>query len=189
MILEGEWHIPADRRTVWAALNDPQMLKLCIPGCQSLDKLSDTEFASTVRASVGPVSASFRATITLTDIDPGRGYTMVGEGKGGAAGFARGTAKVDLDDEGDGTRLGYRADITIGGKLAQVGSRLIQGTARHMSERFFGCLTEQLGAAGGAPAEGRPPPPATPAMPAARRAVWAVVAIVAVAALAWWLAG
>jgi uncharacterized protein len=188
MILEGEWHIPADRRTVWAALNDPQMLKRCIPGCQSLDKLSDTEFASTVRASVGPVSASFRATITLTDIDPGRGYTMVGEGKGGAAGFARGKAKVDLEDEGDGTRLGYRADITIGGKLAQVGSRLIQGTARQMSERFFGCLTEQLGAAGDA-AAGRPSPPAAPGWPAARKAMWAVAAILAVAAIAWWLAG
>lgn len=146
MMLEGEWHIPIDRWTVWHALNDPEMLRLCIPGCQALERHSDTEFASSVRAAVGPVSATFRAQITLVDIDPGRSYTIVGEGKGGVAGFARGKAKVDLEDDGGSTRLCYRADVSIGGKLAQVGSRLIQGTARKLSEQFFGRLTVELGA-------------------------------------------
>ena len=107
MILEGDTLIPADRRTVWKALNDPEMLRACIPGCQSLEKLSDTEFTSSVRAAIGPVSATFGAKITLTEIEPDRGYTITGEGKGGPAGFAKGGARVELAPEGAGTRLPY----------------------------------------------------------------------------------
>ncbi|MCL4764964.1 MAG: carbon monoxide dehydrogenase subunit G [Hyphomicrobiaceae bacterium] len=189
MILEGEWLIPIDRRTVWRALNDPEMLRVCIPGCQSLEKHSDTEFASSIKAAVGPVNATFHAKIGLTDIDPDRGYTIVGEGKGGAAGFARGKAKVDLEDDGEGTRLSYRAEVNIGGKLAQVGSRLIQGTARKLSEQFFRCLTEELSAGSGKPTPEQPA--ATAAAPSSTNAslVWVVAAILAVAAIGWWFAG
>lgn len=144
MIFEGEWQIPADRAKVWEALNDPEVLRTCIPDCQSLEKHSDSEFESRIRVSVGPVSSVFHAKITLDDIDPERGYTISGEGKSGAAGFAHGKASVALDDEEGGTRLRYRADVNIGGKLAQVGSRLIQGTARKLTEQFFSCLSEQL---------------------------------------------
>lgn len=145
MILEGETLIPADRSKVWEALNDADVLRECIPGCQELEKTSDTDFTSKVRASVGPVSATFGAKISLEDIEPGKGYNIVGQGKGGAAGFARGSARVDLTDEEGGTRLRYTADVKVGGKLAQVGSRLIQGTAKKLSEQFFGNLTEKLG--------------------------------------------
>lgn len=192
MILEGEWHIPVDRRKVWQALNDPEVLRACIPGCQSLEKQSDTEFASSVRASVGPISALFNAKISLTDIEPDRGYTIVGEGKGGAAGFARGKAKVDLADDGEGTRLSYRADVNIGGKLAQVGSRLIQSTARKLSEQFFGSLTERLSPGAAAAAATQPQAPVSAAAPVSwggARLVWILVTIVVLLIVAWWLRG
>ena len=144
MILEGETLIPADRNKVWDALNDPDILRECIPGCQELEKTSEVGFTSKVRASVGPVSATFGAKISLEDIDPANGYKIVGQGKGGAAGFARGEARVDLEDEEGGTRLRYTADVKVGGKLAQVGSRLIQGTAKKLSEQFFGNLATAL---------------------------------------------
>ncbi len=190
MILEGETLVPADRRTVWKALNDADVLRACIPGCQSLEQQSDTDFTASVRAAVGPVSATFGAKITLSEIEPDRGYTISGEGKGGAAGFARGKARVDLTDEAGGTRLRYNADVNVGGKLAQVGSRLIQGTAKKLSEEFFGRLSEQLG--GGATGAGaaRPAEPAAAASgPPARRFLWAGIAVIVVIVIAWWLAG
>ena len=190
MILEGETLIPADRPTVWKALNDADVLRASIPGCQSLEQQSDTDFTASVRAAVGPVSATFGAKITLSEIEPDRGYTISGEGKGGPAGFARGKARVDLTDEAGGTRLRYTADVNVGGKLAQVGSRLIQGTAKKLSEEFFGRLSEQLG--GGATGAGAARPAAAPAAAAAgrpdRRLLWAGIAVV-VLAIAWWLAG
>lgn len=186
MILEGDTLIPADRRTVWKALNDPEMLRACIPGCQSLEKLSDTEFTSSVRAAIGPVSATFGAKITLTEIEPDRGYTITGEGKGGAAGFARGKARVDLHDEVGGTRLRYGADVNVGGKLAQVGSRLIQGTAKKLSEQFFGNLTEELGGSATAPEVLRPAA-STPAGGRDRWLLWGAVIVVVVFAIGWWV--
>ena len=186
MILEGETLIPANRRIVWKALNDPEMLRACIPGCKSLDRQSDTDFTASVRAAIGPISATFGAKITLSEIEPDRGYTISGEGKGGAAGFARGKARVDLEDETGGTRLRYNADVSVGGKLAQVGSRLIQGTAKKLSEEFFGCLSDKLS---GASAPDKAAPPSAPAVAPGRWLVWGALAIVVVIVLGWWIAG
>ncbi len=192
MIFEGDTLIPADRHTVWKALNDPEMLRDCIPGCQSLERQSDTDFTSSVRAAIGPVSATFGAKITLSEIEPDRGYTISGEGKGGAAGFARGKARVDLADEPGGTRLRYSADVNIGGKLAQVGSRLIQGTAKKLSEEFFGALGDRLG--GTSPADG-PMPVAAGRSTAGRndaldrRFLWGALIVVLLVAIAWGIRG
>ena len=134
MQLTGEYLIAAPRQTVWDALNDPEILKQCIPGCDSLEMTSDTQMTATVTAKVGPVKATFKGAITLSDIDPPNGYTISGEGKGGAAGFAKGGAKVALEDaDGGGTLLRYEVDAMVGGKLAQIGSRLIDATAKKMS--------------------------------------------------------
>jgi len=194
MILEGDTLIPADRRMVWKALNDPEMLRACIPGCQSLERQSDTDFSSSVRAAIGPVSATFGAKITLSEIDPDRGYTISGEGKGGAAGFARGKARVDLEDEKGGTRLRYSADVNVGGKLAQVGSRLIQGTAKKLSEDFFVALSERLG---GTPAAAEVAGASADAAGAAarragaagRRLLWGGLIVVLLIAVAWGIGG
>ncbi|MEI2807315.1 SRPBCC family protein [Albidovulum sp.] len=185
MILEGDTLIPADRRTVWKALNDPEMLRDCIPGCQSLERQSDTDFTSSVRAAIGPVSATFGARITLSEIEPDRGYTISGEGKGGAAGFARGKARVDLEDEPGGTRLRYTADVNIGGKLAQVGSRLIQGTAKKLSEEFFGSLSDRLGAAPAAASDAAAGTIGRTGAPASRLLRVAGLVVVLLALAAW----
>lgn len=199
MIIEGESSIPVERLRVWQALNDPEVLRRCIPGCQSLEQLAENEFATKVRASVGPISATFNAMVTLTDMEPGRGYTIVGEGKGGAAGFARGQARVDLEDEERGTRLRYKADVNVGGKLAQVGSRLIQATARKLSEQFFGSFVEALSAdaprpqaqavPAAVPSASVSPPSSSPAPAAGRWMAWGAAAVVLAAALGWWMTG
>jgi uncharacterized protein len=137
MEMNGERRIPAPREAVWARLNDPETLKDCIPGCQGVEKTSDTEFTAKVRAKVGPVSANFAGKVTLSDLDPPHGYTITGEGTGGVAGFARGGAKVTLDEEDGETVLRYGVEAQVGGKLAQVGSRLIDGVARKMADDFF----------------------------------------------------
>jgi len=143
--IKGEYSIPASREEVWAALNDPDVLKQCIPGCEEIEKLSDTEMTAAVTAKVGPVKAKFKGKVTLSDLDPPNGYTISGEGQGGAAGFAKGGAKVVLAADGQGTVLTYDVDATVGGKLAQIGSRLIEGTARKMADQFFSAFTELLG--------------------------------------------
>ncbi|MCG8649802.1 MAG: carbon monoxide dehydrogenase subunit G, partial [Pirellulales bacterium] len=142
MQMTGEYRIEAARETVWAALNDPEVLKACIPGCEELEKTSDTGFAAKVKAKVGPVSAKFAGAVTLSDINPPESYTISGEGKGGAAGFAKGGAKVRLDEDGSATLLHYEVDATVGGKLAQIGARLIDGTAKKMADDFFGKFAE-----------------------------------------------
>jgi carbon monoxide dehydrogenase subunit G len=139
MEMTGEFRIPAPRERVWQALNDPEVLKQAIPGCQTIDKVSDTEFTAKVRAKVGPVSATFGGKVSLSDLDPPKAYTISGEGNGGVAGFAKGSAKVKLDDESDeATVLRYDVQAHVGGKLAQIGSRLIDATSRKMAEDFFG---------------------------------------------------
>jgi carbon monoxide dehydrogenase subunit G len=138
MEMQGERRIPAPRQAVWEKLNDPEILKQCIPGCESVDKLSDTEFTAKVVARVGPVRANFTGKVTLTDLNPPQGYTISGEGQGGVAGFAKGSAKVALEEEGSETVLRYGVQAQVGGKLAQIGSRLIDGTARKMADDFFG---------------------------------------------------
>jgi carbon monoxide dehydrogenase subunit G len=137
MEMHGELRIPAPRQQVWEKLNDPETLKSCIPGCESVDKVSDTEFTAKVVARVGPVKASFTGKVTLTDLDPPVGYTISGEGSGGVAGFAKGSAKVALDDAGSETVLRYGVQAQVGGKLAQIGSRLIDATSRKMADEFF----------------------------------------------------
>jgi carbon monoxide dehydrogenase subunit G len=151
MELTGEQRIEADRTKVWDALNDPDVLKQCIPGCEALEKVSDTEFNADVTAKVGPVKAKFKGHVTLSDLDPPNGYTLSGEGKGGAAGFGKGEAKVTLEDDGDATILRYEVEAKVGGKLAQIGSRLIDGTARKMANEFFSTFNDIVSE--GAPAE------------------------------------
>lgn len=137
MEMHGELRIPAPRAAVWEKLNDPETLKSCIPGCETVDKVSDTEFTAKVVARVGPVKASFSGKVTLTDLVPPQSYTITGEGTGGVAGFAKGSAKVSLDDAGAETVLRYGVQAQVGGKLAQIGSRLIDATSRKMADDFF----------------------------------------------------
>jgi carbon monoxide dehydrogenase subunit G len=137
MDMTGEERIGASREAVWAALNDPEILKQCIPGCESLDKVSDTEMTAKVKLQVGPVSARFSGKVTLSDVDPPNGYRIAGEGSGGAAGYAKGSAVVRLAEDGTGTILRYEAKADVGGKLAQVGGRLIDATARKLAGEFF----------------------------------------------------
>ena len=133
MEMSGEQIIAAPRQAVWDALNDPEVLKACIPGCDSLEKTSDTDMTATVTAKVGPVKAKFNGSVTLSEIDPPNGYRISGEGKGGAAGFAKGGAQVTLSDSNEGgTVLRYTVDATVGGKLAQIGSRLIEIGRAHV---------------------------------------------------------
>jgi carbon monoxide dehydrogenase subunit G len=137
MEMHGELRIPAPRAEVWEKLNDAETLKSCIPGCETVEKTSDTEFTAKVVARVGPVKATFSGKVTLTDLDPPAGYTITGEGTGGVAGFAKGSAKVALDDVGAETVLRYGVQAQVGGKLAQIGSRLIDATSRKMADEFF----------------------------------------------------
>ena len=144
MEMTGEFRIPAPRQRVWEGLNDPEVLKQCIPGCQALEKVSDTEFNGRVIASVGPVRATFGGKVTLSDLNPPQSYTISGEGSGGVAGFAKGGAKVNLAEDGAATVLTYAVQAQVGGKLAQVGSRLIDGVARKMANDFFGRFAETV---------------------------------------------
>src|SRR5689334_114320 len=151
MDIKGEYRIAAPRDKVFAALNDPEVLKASIPGCESLEKLSDTEMTAKVRLRIGPVSAAFSGKVTLSDIDPPNGYRISGEGQGGVAGFAKGGAVVKLTEEGSDTVLTYDVDAQVGGKIAQIGARLITGTAKKLADQFFGKFAEAVGA----------PPPVT----------------------------
>lgn len=144
MEMTGENRIPASREKVWAALNDPEILKASIPGCQSLEMTSDTEMTATVQAKVGPVKATFKGHVTLSNIDPPNGYTISGEGKGGVAGFAKGGADVKLTPDGDGTLLAYKVNAQVGGKLAQIGARLIDATAKQMADQFFAAFSANV---------------------------------------------
>jgi len=137
MEMSGEYKINASREKVWEALNDPEILKQSIPGCEEIDRKSPTEMSAKVTAKVGPVKAKFSGEVELTDLDPPNGYRISGEGKGGAAGFAKGGANVTLEEDGAGTLLKYEVDAQVGGKLAQLGARLIDGTAKKMAGQFF----------------------------------------------------
>jgi hypothetical protein len=144
MDMTGERRIPAPRETVWQALNDPEVLKASIPGCESLEKLSDTEMKATAAVRIGPISARFAGNVQITDIDPPVGYTIGGEGQGGVAGFAKGGARVHLADEGQGTLLSYEVHAQVGGKIAQLGARLIDASARQMADAFFDRFSAQV---------------------------------------------
>lgn len=145
MKLTDEQTIPADHDRVWAGLNDPEVLKLCIPGCEAIRKTSDTSFEARVTVKVGPVKARFTGSVELVNLDPPRSYTIQGSGQGGIAGFAKGKADVTLATTGPSeTMLRYDVDAQIGGKLAMLGSRLIDSTARSMAQKFFDKFVELM---------------------------------------------
>lgn len=147
MILQGERLIPATPETTWAALNDPETLKACIAGCESLERTGDDEYLATVAMRVGPVNARFKGRLKLQNVVPPTSYTIAFDGQGGAAGFGKGSADVQLSPDPGGTRLGYTAKAQIGGKLAQVGSRLIDSAAAKIAEDFFKAFESRLSAA------------------------------------------
>ena len=148
MDINGEQRIPAPQQTVWDALNDPEVLKACITGCESVEKVADNQFTARVTMAVGPVKAKFTGDVTLSDIDPPNGYTITGKGSGGAAGFGKGSAQVALTPDGDGTLLRYTAQASVGGKLAQIGQRLVDSAARKMADEFFTSFNALLTARG-----------------------------------------
>ncbi len=137
MTMTGEVQLPASREVVWAKLNDPAVLKSCIPGCEELNVSGENQFEAVAKMKVGPVSARFKGRVTLSDLDPPNGYKISGEGEGGVAGFAKGGATVGLTDKEGGTLLSYNVDAQIGGKLAQLGQRLINGAAKKLADEFF----------------------------------------------------
>ena len=144
MEIKGEYQIASRREQVWAALIDAEVLKECIPGCESLEQISDTEFAAKIIVAIGPVRAKFNTSLTLENVQAPESYTLVGSGKGGVAGFGRGRADVRLDETDGVTQLTYSADFKVGGKLAQVGSRLVLGATRKMAKEFFGNFSHRL---------------------------------------------
>ena len=182
--------VPAPPSAVWAALNDPAILKECLPGCESLERAGDNAFQAVMATRVGPVSARFTGRVTMSDIDPPNAYTLHFEGQGGAAGFARGEARITLAPEGERqTSLHYAAKAQVGGKLAQIGSRLVDGAAAKMTDDFFTRFVERVGApAGSAPAAAASVPAAALAPPGG--SAWiryaAIIAIVVVLAALYW---
>jgi uncharacterized protein len=137
MEMKGEQLIPAPQQVVWDALNDPEVLRACVPGCESIEKSGDNEYQVLMVARVGPVSAKFKGKLTLADINPPSSYSISFEGQGGAAGFAKGSAQVKLSSEGAHTKLSYEVKANVGGKLAQIGSRLVDAAARKVADDFF----------------------------------------------------
>jgi len=166
--ITGTYELEADRQKVWEALNDPAVLRACIPGCESLDKTGENELTATVTAKVGPVKAKFNGSVELKDLNPPESYRIEGSGKGGAAGFAKGGADVRLDArDGGGTVLSYEVDAQVGGKLAQIGSRLIDGTAKKLADQFFSNFREHVETPGDSSAPVEPEETAAPAQPVA----------------------
>ena len=181
MEITGEYRIPASRQIVWDALNNPQMLRLSLPGCKSLEQTGVNEFTATVTAKIGPVSATFKGKVELSDLDPPNGYTLSGRGQGGPAGFAKGSAQVRLLTDGDATILRYSAEVDIGGKLASVGSRLIGGVATKLADEFFGSFGRAI-TGGEAASEAQALPQAAraaAALPAAQPAIQPIAPAVA----------
>jgi len=146
MDMSGERRIPAPREKVWAALNDPEILRSSIPGCETMEKLSEHELKATAAVRIGPISARFSGKVQLLDLDPPNGYRIAGEGQGGVAGFAKGGATVKLTQDGDGTLMAYDVKAQIGGKIAQLGARLIDATAKQMADAFFDRFAATVGA-------------------------------------------
>lgn len=145
MDMTGSVRIPAPRQAVWDGLNDPAVLGRCIPGCEQIERQGDDVFTARVTAKIGPVSAKFTGKVTLRDIDRPNGYTLAGEGQGGAAGFGKGEAKVALSEEGGETVLTYVVKAQVGGKLAQIGSRLVDAAARKLADEFFAAFAAAMG--------------------------------------------
>jgi uncharacterized protein len=144
MTMTGEIQLAAPREIVWTRLNDPAALRACIPGCEELEQTDDRGFRAVARMKVGPVSARFKGKVTLSDLDPPNGYKITGEGEGGVAGFAKGGATVALAEKDGGTLLSYQVEAQIGGKLAQLGQRLINGAAKKLADEFFANFSKVL---------------------------------------------
>ena len=144
MEMTGEQLIPASQQDTWTALNDPEVLKACVPGCESIARVNDNEYQVQMTARVGPVSAKFRGRLSLFDIKPPQSYSLAFEGQGGAAGFAKGAAQVKLFPQGNQTRLAYDVKANVGGKLAQIGSRLVDAAAKKVADEFFQNFTRKM---------------------------------------------
>ncbi len=189
MEMKGSRTVSSDIETTWRALNDPDVLRACIPGCERIERVSDTEFTLAMTARIGPVNAKFNGRLLLEDIVAPKSYTLRFEGQGGAAGFASGSAQVALAAVDDGTRIDYAVNARVGGKLAQIGSRLIDGAAAKLANDFFSCFVERAGsiarpvagASGAAPAE------LAAAMRTMRIRLTVAVVIIAGIAIYWWL--
>ena len=173
MEMTGEQLIHAAQAEVWRGLNDPDTLKACISGCEAIERVSELEYSIVTTAAIGPVKAKFRGKLKLADLDPPNSYSLSFDGQGGAAGFGKGTAQVSLAAEGAGTRLRYAVKAQVGGKLAQIGSRLVDGVAKKLADDFFAAFKQHIGA------------PAAPAAPAAApqgessaAPLWWVIAII-----------
>lgn len=166
MDMTGERRIAAPRAKVWDALNDPAVLKASIPGCENLEKQSDTSMKGSAAVKIGPIAARFNGNVQLSDLDPPNGYTITGEGQGGVAGFAKGGAKVRLADDGADTLLTYEVHAQVGGKIAQLGARLVEASAKQMADAFFDRLSAQVAppATAPAPAQATAPSPPAPAI-------------------------
>ncbi len=158
MEMSGEQRIPLPQLRVWEAINNPEILKACIPGCETIERVSDNEYKVAMTAAVGPVKAKFAGKLLLSDLNPPNSYSLAFEGSGGAAGFGKGSAQVALTPDGNGTLLTYKASATVGGKLAQIGSRLIDGVAKKMSDDFFARFNSTVAPAAQAPAAQSPEP-------------------------------
>jgi hypothetical protein len=183
LAIEGEYRVNAPRQAVWDALNDAEVLKACIPGCEHIERKSDTEVEARIQAALGPVRSVFATRIELKDLNPPVSYTLSGEGKA-ASGFGKGTARVELAEDGAVTVLRYSAEMRLGGKLAQVGSRLVEGATRQLADQFFDTFAKRLDA--GAQRVEVAPPPAEGAG-AGMRLVWILLALALAGGLAWWL--
>lgn len=144
LTMNGEIDLAAPPQVVWEKLNDPEVLKACIPGCQSLERTSENELEAVAKVKIGPVSATFKGKVTLSDIDPPNGYTISGEGQGGIAGFAKGGARVRLAPNGTGTRMSYDVEAQVGGKIAQLGARLIDGVSKRLADQFFAAFADEV---------------------------------------------
>jgi len=168
MEMNGEQRIPATQQQTWEGLNDPEVLKACVPGCESIDRTSDTEYVVQMTARVGPVSAKFKGKLSLSNMNPPHSYSIAFEGQGGVAGFAKGGADVSLTPEGQTTKLGYKVKANVGGKLAQIGSRLVDAAANKVANDFFVAFNEKMAsphAAGHAEEHHPGPVPRDPELP------------------------
>ena len=166
MEMSGEQHIPLPQQRVWEALNDPEILKACIPGCESIDRVSENEYKVAMTAAIGPVKAKFSGKLLLAEMNPPNSYLLAFEGSGGAAGFGKGSAQVTLAPESGGTLLTYKATASVGGKLAQIGSRLIDGVAKKMADDFFIRFNKTVAPAAASPAASDQPDASAPGTPA-----------------------
>ncbi|MDR2856723.1 MAG: carbon monoxide dehydrogenase subunit G [Novosphingobium sp.] len=196
MEMKGEQRIVAPRMRVWEALNDPEVLRQCIPGCQSLEKVSDDRLQAIVEIRIGPIGARFNGAVTISDADPPASYTISGEGQGGTVGSARGGARVRLAEVDGGTLLSYEVEAQVGGRLAQLGGPIIDATAKQLAGRFFTRFGEAVAAPAEVPPAAAPhaaapaaapqyaPSPAAPAPAARASAPWGWVVAIALALLA-----